>query len=136
MNRKLNKIFDKLFLIPRSITGLGYRRSLNILSKYIPFKKLNYFSGKKVFDWTVPKEWVIKEAYIEEIKLKKSRPKERAKSKIIDFKKNYLHVVNYSHSINRIMSLKKLNQHLYSIKKFPKLFLTSLLTIKKILVFA
>ena len=120
VNKKLNKIFDKLFLIPRSITGSGYRKSLNILSKYIPFKKLNYPSGKKIFDWTVPKEWVIKEAYIEEIKSKKRGQKEHDKIKIIDFKKNYLHVVNYSRSINRIMSLKKLNQHLYSIKKFPK----------------
>ena len=64
MKKKLNKIFDKLFPICRSITGPGYRRSLNILSKYISLKKLYYPSGKKIFDWVVPKEWIIKDAYI------------------------------------------------------------------------
>ena len=67
MKKKLNKIFDKLFPICRSITGPGYRRSLNILSKYICLKKIHYPSGKKIFDWVIPKEWIIKDAYIKEI---------------------------------------------------------------------
>ena len=64
MKKKINKIFDELFPILRSITGDGYRKSLNILSKHMNFKKLEYKSGKKVFDWVVPKEWVIKDAFI------------------------------------------------------------------------
>jgi aminopeptidase-like protein len=114
MKKKLNKIFDKLFPICRSITGPGYRRSLNILSKYISLKKLYYPSGKKIFDWVVPKEWIIKDAYIKEI------TENKPGKKIVDFKKNNLHVVQYSAPINKVMNLNELNQHLYSLKEYPK----------------
>ena len=63
-HKTINNLFNQLFPILRSITGAGYIKSLNILSKYIKFKKLRYLSGKKVFDWIVPKEWVIKDAYV------------------------------------------------------------------------
>ena len=72
MKKKINKIFDELFPILRSITGDGYRKSLNILSKHMNFKKLEYKSGKKVFDWVVPKKWVIKDAFINFIERKLS----------------------------------------------------------------
>ena len=106
----LNNLFDELFPILRSITGNGYIKSLNILSRYIKFKKLKYPSGKKVFDWTVPKEWVIKDAYV----------KVNGK-KIIDLKKNNLHIMNYSAPINKTMKLSELNKHLYSIETKPKI---------------
>ena len=64
MNINLSKIFDELFPINRSLLGEGYDKSLKILSKYINFKKLKYKSGSKVFDWKVPDEWIIKDAYI------------------------------------------------------------------------
>jgi aminopeptidase-like protein len=108
--KNIDKLFDELFPILRSITGKGYIKSLNILSRYIKIKKLKYPSGKKVFDWTVPKEWVINDAYV----------KVDGK-KIIDIKKNNLHIVNYSSPINKTMRLSQLNKHLYSIKKDPKI---------------
>ena len=108
--KNIDKLFDELFPILRSITGKGYIKSLNILSRYIKIKKLKYPSGKKVFDWTVPKEWVINDAYV----------KVDGK-KIIDFKNNNLHVVNYSSPVNKTMRLSQLNKHLYSIKKDPKI---------------
>ena len=110
MKRKidLNKIFDELFPICRSITGEGYIKSLNILSRFIPLKKLNYRSEKKIFDWKVPKIWKIKEAYI---KLKNK--------KIIDFKKNNLHVINYSHPVNLTnVPFKKVKKFLNFDKKY------------------
>ena len=122
--KKINIIFDKLFPISRSITGIGYRKSLNILSKYIRFKKLNYPTGKKVFDWVVPKEWVIKDAYIKKINEPNKLSKDKdvvSGEKIIDFKINNLHVVNYSAPVNRTMHLDALNKHLHSIKKYPKI---------------
>ena len=54
-----SRLFDKLFPIPRSIMGDGYRDSLKIISKYIPFKIYKFNSGKKIFDWKVPYEWKI-----------------------------------------------------------------------------
>jgi aminopeptidase-like protein len=122
--KKINIIFDKLFPISRSITGIGYRKSLNILSKYIRFKKLNYPTGKKVFDWVVPEEWVIKDAYIKKINEPNKLSKDKgvvSGEKIIDFKINNLHVVNYSAPVNRTMHLDALNKHLHSIKKYPKI---------------
>ena len=111
MNRKtLDRIFDELFPICRSITGDGYNKSLNILKNFISFKILKYKSGKKIFDWVIPNEWNISDAYIK-----------KNNKKIIDFKKNNLHVINYSYPINREITLNKLQQHLYSIKKYPKL---------------
>ena len=108
--RDINKLFDDLFPIARSITGKGYRDSLKLLSNFIKFKTLKYPTNKKVFDWTVPKEWVINDAYI----------KFKGK-KIVDFKKNNLHVVNYSIPVKKKMSLKELNKNLFSIKKYPKI---------------
>jgi len=106
----INSLFNELFPILRSITGAGYIKSLNILSRYIKFKKIKYPSGKKIFDWTVPKEWVIKDAYVK-----------AGGKKIIDLKKNNLHIVNYSSPVNKMMSLSQLDKHLYSIKERPKI---------------
>ena len=106
----LNRIFDRLFPICRSIAGEGYNNSLNILREYINFKILKYRSGKKIFDWVVPNEWYIKEAFIK-----------KNNEKIIDFKNNNLHVNSYSTPVNKIISLEQLQQHLFSLKKYPKL---------------
>ncbi len=106
----LEKVFDELFPICRSITGDGYRKSFNIINKFIPFKKYKYQTGKKVFDWKIPNEWNVKDAYIKNLKNKK----------IIDFKQNNLHLMNYSTPVNKIMSLSKLNKNLHSISAQPK----------------
>ena len=91
-NKKINlsKIFDELFPLCRSITGEGYLNSLKIINKYIKFKKLKYKTGKKIFDWKVPKIWNIKDAYIK-----------YKNKKIVDFKKNNLHLVGYSMPIKK-----------------------------------
>ena len=106
----LNKLFDKLFPINRSIMGDGYRKSLKILGFYFDFKYKKFKTKKKVFDWVVPNEWNITEAYI---KFKNK--------KIIDFKKNNLHVVSYSHPTKLKISLDHLQKHLFSLKRYPKL---------------
>ena len=67
-------------------------------------------SGEKVFDWTVPLEWNVKDAWV----------KNKKGKKIIDFKKNNLHLVGYSEPINIKIKLKDLNSHLFSLKQQPK----------------
>lgn len=106
----LEKTFDELFPICRSITGKGYRKSFNIIKRFIPFKKYKYQTGKKVFDWRVPVEWNVRSAYVENLKGRR----------IIDFKKNNLHLMSYSTPINKIMTLSELNKNLNSIKHQPK----------------
>lgn len=106
----LEKVFDELFPICRSITGNGYRKSFNIIKKFIPFKKYKYQTGKKVFDWKIPNEWNVRNAYIKNLKDKK----------IIDFNQNNLHLMSYSKPVNKIMSLSELNKNLHSISAQPK----------------
>jgi aminopeptidase-like protein len=106
----LEKTFDKLFPICRSITGNGFRESFIIIKKFIPFKKYKYPTGKKVFDWKIPNEWNVKNAYVENLR----------GEKIIDFRENNLHLMSYSTPVNKVMSLTELDKKLHSIQHQPK----------------
>ncbi|OEV57543.1 aminopeptidase [Campylobacter jejuni] len=102
----------ELFPIPRSITGQGFRASLEILNKTLGGGILKFHSiksGTKVFDWIVPDEWNVKEAYI-------ITPEGE---KICDFKKHNLHLLNYSEAIDKEIELEELQDHLYSIEEMP-----------------
>ncbi len=93
-----------LFPINRSITGYGIVKSLNIIKRIHPNLKINYFkSNTKVFDWTIPQEWNVKEAYVQDTN----------KNKIIDFKENNLHLVGYSRPIKRKITKKNLLKKIY-----------------------
>lgn len=109
MRKDIEKYFDKLFPICRSITGNGLRASFKILNDIIPLQLHEVPTGKKVFDWEIPKEWNIKDAYI-------LAPDEK---KICSFKKNNLHVVNYSVPINKEISFAELQKHLYFLPDLP-----------------
>jgi aminopeptidase-like protein len=106
---EIESLFNALFPIPRSITGVGYRRSLQILSRYVPFEILKTPSGAHVFDWTVPDEWAIDEAYLLD-------PDGR---RVVDFHENNLTVVNYSTPVDRVLDLNELQPHLHSIPEHP-----------------
>ncbi|MDO5379834.1 MAG: DUF4910 domain-containing protein [Acidaminococcaceae bacterium] len=95
-----------LFPICRSITGNGVRETLSILNQVIDenIKIYEISSGTQVFDWRVPKEWNIKEAYIEN-----SRGQ-----RIIDFQNNNLHVVGYSTPVDKIVDLQELKSIVYT----------------------
>ncbi len=97
---------NKLFGINRSLTGLGTKNSLKLIQKYCPGLQIKKFnSGDKVFDWKIPEEWNISEAFIKDEKGKK----------IIDFKENNLHVVGYSKKIDKKITFKQLiSKHIYS----------------------
>ncbi|EAK3943370.1 DUF4910 domain-containing protein [Campylobacter jejuni] len=102
----------ELFPIPRSITGQGFRASLELLNKTLGGGILKFHSiksGTKVFDWIVPDEWNVKEAYI-------ITPEGE---KICDFKKHNLHLLNYSEAIDKEIELEELQDHLYSIEEMP-----------------
>jgi aminopeptidase-like protein len=99
-----------LFPICRSITGPGVRETLFYIKNILPDMKIKEVSsGTKVFDWTVPKEWTINSAYIEDSNGKK----------IIDFKINNLHVVGYSIPIDQYFTLEELCEHLYYLPDQP-----------------
>lgn len=110
--KEMFSMAEELFPICRSIMGDGVRKTFEILRKVIPEMKLfEVPTGEKVFDWSVPKEWNIRDAYIEN----------EAGEKIVDFKKNNLHVMGYSTPIDEYVSLEELNNHLFTLKDQPDL---------------
>ena len=110
INKKILKYyFQRLYKIPRSILGKGFRESLNILGEIVDLNIINVLSGRKVLDWKVPQEWVIDDAYI-------ITPNGK---KIADFKKNNLHVLNYSIPINKIVNLKELKKNIFTLPSLP-----------------
>tara|TARA_B100000886_G_scaffold240683_1_gene168813 strand:+ start:2372 stop:3661 length:1290 start_codon:yes stop_codon:yes gene_type:complete len=101
----------KLFPITRSLTGDGVKKTLNIIQKEFPKLQIKKFkSGAKVFDWSIPEEWNIKDAYVID----------KYNNKIIDFKKNNLHLVGYSIPIKKKITKKELFKNLYFLKNQPK----------------
>ena len=101
---------EDLFPICRSISGQGVRQSLKYLKKILPELKITTTnSGSKVYDWTVPDEWEIKDAYI----------KNKDGKKIVDFKKNNLHVLGYSSPIKKKIKKNFLLKKLYYLKNKP-----------------
>lgn len=108
-SKQIEEYFDRLWPINRSITGPGYQKSLDILSEIVPFNRINFQTGDKVLDWSIPKEWDVKEAYIIDPKGKK-----RA-----NFKKNNLHLVGYSAPISEVISLEKLKKRIHTLPNQP-----------------
>ena len=99
----------ELYPLCRSITGEGVRETLRLVQKRIPLEIHEVASGTQVFDWTVPPEWNIRDAYV----------KNRAGERVIDFQVSNLHVVNYSQPIRKLMKLEELKPHLHTLHEHP-----------------
>ena len=95
-------LVERLYPMCRSITGNGVRRSLRLLRESIPLALREVPTGTEVFDWTVPDEWNIRDAYI----------MNELGERVVDFRKSNLHVLNYSVPVRRTMSLAELRPHL------------------------
>jgi aminopeptidase-like protein len=108
-DRQIWDLITRLFPICRSITGEGVRQTLGIVQEHIPLKTHEVATGTPVFDWTVPREWNVKDAYI------RSRTGER----VVDFNKSNLHVVGYSVPFRGTLSLEELKKHLFTLSDRP-----------------
>jgi aminopeptidase-like protein len=99
----------ELYPICRSITGDGMRRTLASIQNRIPLQTFEVPTGTGVFDWTVPKEWNIRDAYI----------KDAGGRRVVDFLQSNLHVMNYSVPVHAVMPLSELKTHLFTLPDNP-----------------
>jgi len=106
INKKLIKEIDqylhRLFPINRSITGPGNRESLHILQEIVPIEIKEYPSGLEVYDWVIPPEWRVRDAYIKNSK----------GVRLVDFQTSNIHLVSYSVPITKKMTFDELEPHL------------------------
>ena len=109
IGQAMHQLMAELYPICRSITGDGVRQTLRILQQHIPLQMHEVPTGLEVFDWTVPKEWNIRDAYIKNSK----------GEKIVDFQNSNLHVVNYSVPVHQKMSLEELKSRLHTVPEYP-----------------
>ena len=117
MKDRLEHYFDRLWPINRSLTGDGNRETLAILSEIVPFEIKEIPSGTTCFDWQVPPEWNVREAWIKNSK----------GEKIIDFATNNLHLLGYAEPFQGKLAFQDLAEHLYTLPEQPELipYLTS-----------
>ena len=106
---EIHDLVARLYPICRSITGEGVRETLRILADQIQLEMSEVPTGTDVFDWTVPNEWNIRDAYV----------KNASGERIIDFRRSNLHVVNYSVPVRARLSLMELKEHLHTAPEHP-----------------
>jgi len=109
LGRELHAFAAQLYPICRSITGEGIRQTLDLIGEQIALRKFDVPTGTQVFDWIVPKEWNIRDAYIQSAD----------GTRVVDFRKSNLHVLNYSVPVQSKMSLAQLRPHFFTIPEHP-----------------
>ena len=109
VGEELHAFVSELYPICRSITGDGVRETLRRIREHVPIEIREVPTGTQVFDWTIPREWNIRDAYV----------KDRGGRRVIDFQESNLHVLNYSVPVRERMSLEELRPHLTTIPERP-----------------
>ncbi|MFC0438620.1 DUF4910 domain-containing protein [Kutzneria buriramensis] len=107
----MKELVERLYPVCRSITGDGLRRTLEIVGEHIPLTVSEVPTGTEVLDWTVPKEWNIRAAWV----------KDPSGRKVIDFAEHNLHIVGYSTPLHATMPLAELREHLHTLPEQPTL---------------
>jgi aminopeptidase-like protein len=107
--RQMYDLASELYPVCRSITGEGIRQTLARIETLIRLRTTEIPTGTPVLDWTIPREWNIRDAYIKDL----------GGSRIVDFKKCNLHVVNYSIPVHSILPLSEIKDHLFTLPEHP-----------------
>lgn len=108
---EIYRLAGEIYPICRSITGDGVRETLGVLGRHVPLEVREVPTGTQVFDWTVPREWNIADAYV----------KDACGRRVIDFKASNLHVVGYSAPVHTRLSLAELKKHIFTLPEQPDL---------------
>ncbi len=107
--RALEATFDRLWPLPRSLTGDGVRATHDVLAEWLPLERSEVPSGTRAYDWTVPKEWVVRRAFV-------LGPKGDT---VVDVRDHTLHLVGYSVPFEGTLTRDELDEHLYSLPERP-----------------
>jgi aminopeptidase-like protein len=103
------RLMTEMYPICRSITGDGVRRTLDLVEHFVPLERHEVPTGTQVFDWEVPREWNIRDAYVTDAR----------GHRVVDFRAHNLHLVNYSIPVRATLSLEELQTHLHSLPDRP-----------------
>jgi aminopeptidase-like protein len=106
----VHTLMRELFPICRSITGNGVRQTLKAIGKLVPLEVHEVPTGKKVFDWDIPWEWNVRDAFV----------RTPGGKRIIDFQKSNLHLLNYSVPVRKTVTLSELQNHLFTLPEHPE----------------
>jgi aminopeptidase-like protein len=109
LGERMHALIARLYPICRSITGEGVRETLRILGERLPLAVHEVASGTRVFDWQVPREWNVREAWL----------KGPDGNKVVDFADLNLHLLSYSVAVRRTLTLAELRPHLFSLPDRP-----------------
>ncbi|MEV0200513.1 DUF4910 domain-containing protein [Nonomuraea sp. NPDC050691] len=108
---EMHALVERLYPICRSITGDGVRETLGVIGERLPLTVTEVPTGTQVLDWTVPKEWNIRDAYV----------KDASGRRVIDFRASNLHVVGYSVPVSGVFTLEELRPRLHTLPEQPSL---------------
>lgn len=111
IGKEAYELAAQLYPLPRSLTGDGVRQTLEVLRSYIPIEVREVQSGTEVLDWTVPREWKLRRAYI----------KHADGRTIVDSNQSNLHVLGYSTAAKGRFTLSELKPHLFTLPDQPAL---------------
>ena len=103
-------LMRRLFPLCRSLTGDGVRATFDVLEELIPISRTEIASGTEVFDWVIPDEWNIRDAYIAT----------SDGTRVVDFRASNLHVVSYSEPVRATLSLEQLRERLHTLPDHPE----------------
>jgi aminopeptidase-like protein len=105
------ELMRRLFPLCRSLTGSGVRSTFDVLEEHIPLARTEIASGTRIFDWNVPDEWNIRDAYIAA----------EDGTRVVDFRRSTLHVVSYSEPVRTRLPLEALRERLHTLPEQPDL---------------
>lgn len=111
IGQRMHAFAGELYPICRSITGEGTRQTLRAIQSRIGIDIKSLASGTPVFDWEVPNEWNVREAFVED----------STGRRVVDFDDHSLHLLNYSEPVNRVVDLQELKQHMFTLPEQPDL---------------
>jgi aminopeptidase-like protein len=109
LGRELHDLIRELYPLPRSLTGDGNRATFEIINREAPFEIVEVPSGTRVLDWTVPREWNVREGWIDN----------QAGERVVDAARSNLHLLGYSVPVRKRLGLAELREHLHTLPEHP-----------------